>query len=65
MRGLWCKTVLVSICLIGCFHRSPDELILAAFSGRGGDWVFSGEAAPQYLVFRDGLSERVFRDVQH
>src|SRR6266550_9120703 len=63
MRGLSYKTVLVAFGLIGCFHHSREERVLAAFSGRGGDWLFSGEAAPQYLAFRDDRSERVFSEV--
>lgn len=63
MRGSSYKTVLVAFGLFGCSHQSLDERILAAFSSHGGDWLFSGESAPQYLAFRDDRSERVFRDV--
>jgi hypothetical protein len=41
MRVSWHKPALVAVCLAGCVHRSPEERILAAFSGAGGEWPFA------------------------
>jgi hypothetical protein len=56
-------TALISLGLVGCLHRSAEDRILAAFSGSNWDGLFSAEATPQFVAFRDDASARVFRNV--
>lgn len=56
-------TALISLGFLGCMHGSPEERILAAFSGLSGERLFSGETPPQYLMFRDEASASVFRNL--
>src|SRR4051812_26902502 len=60
MRVSWCTTALVSICLIGCIHRSPEERILAAFSGFRGEWPFA-----ELNVFQDCNQSGFCTDIQY
>jgi hypothetical protein len=53
----------LGLLLAGCLWRSPEERMLADFSGIDGASLFAGEAAPEYVRFRDALSERVLGNV--
>jgi hypothetical protein len=49
--------------LIGCAHRSPEELILRAFSDQTGDQLFDQNAQPQYLRFADEHAAFLFKNL--
>lgn len=56
-------TALIALMLIGCIHRSPEDLILAPFSDQIGDQLFYWDPQPQYLLFSDKLTASVFKNV--
>src|SRR3954471_3522155 len=57
------KACLIFFVLTGCVHGSPNERILASLAEETARSLFSREAAPEFLRFRDEISASVFRDV--
>jgi hypothetical protein len=69
MRRFLYAAALFVIGLSACVHRSPNERVLAAFSGDKSGPLFLGEPAPEYLGYADPVSARVlgaaFRDGEY
>jgi hypothetical protein len=57
------KAGLLLFFLFGCVHGSPNERILASLAEETAGSLFSREAAPEFVRFRDEIRASVYKDV--
>jgi hypothetical protein len=53
--------VLFFLCVSGCVHWRPEDRILSAFSGGSSDWLSVRDSVPQFVLFRDARTARIFK----
>jgi hypothetical protein len=56
-------TVLL-LTLAGCFHHSPDEAVLAPIVAQFTQEPFDQSNQPEYLIFADELTAKVFKHLR-
>jgi hypothetical protein len=58
------QAFLLLFTLAGCFHSLPDEAVLAQLVPEVGHEPFDKSNQPEYLVFGDELTARVFKSLR-
>jgi hypothetical protein len=55
---------LLFLCVSGCVHRPPPEdSILSALSGPSSERFFVRDSVPEFVVFRDARTARIFKGI--